>query len=73
MSYEMNLWNIGILWCAALTKFSKFLFSPRQYFLENVDFSAMRTQQPRLAFGANSGVGEAAVLPVFLAKDVLTY
>lgn len=29
----------------------------------------MRAQQPRLAFGANSNVGEAAVLPVFLAKD----
>jgi hypothetical protein len=29
----------------------------------------MRAQQPRLAFGANSGVGEAAVLPVFVTKD----
>jgi len=40
-----------------------------QYLLENVDFSGMRAQQPRLAFGANSGVGEAAVLPVFVTKD----
>ncbi|CAK9090024.1 unnamed protein product [Durusdinium trenchii] len=40
-----------------------------QYLLENIDFSKMHAQQPRLAFGANSNVGDAAVLPVFVTKD----
>lgn len=40
----------------------------RQYILENVDFSRMRVQQPRLAFGAN-GANQAEVLPMFLLKE----
>ena len=40
-----------------------------QYLLENVDFSRMRASQPRLSFGANTEASQAAVLPVFLAKD----
>ncbi|CAE8605090.1 unnamed protein product [Polarella glacialis] len=40
-----------------------------QYLFENVDFSRLRADQPRIKFGASTTGGQAFVLPMFVAKD----
>ncbi|CAE8721235.1 unnamed protein product, partial [Polarella glacialis] len=40
-----------------------------QYLFENVDFSRLRADQPKIKFGSSTKGGQAFVLPMFVARD----